>query len=241
MKYLIGLIIFLGSLAAAQDQLRVDSLTIRNGRAELVVSLPRFLTYDPAFVWNNMEGEGCEGPRLSTDPLYVGWAFAKPRDFGWTDLPHVKVLPKDFDKPVTLRAPLGVGYTRSMVAVWAGTHGKLLCKLMTSIPTYAFYGSNAEFVPFVDVPVRVRVLDAGGGAIAVNKSIAAVKSLFAEKKIVVKITNGGRAQKNRDKTEILVRDAAHVGFGESLQQALHSEPIKPWPESPDTITIAVGR
>lgn len=225
----VWVLVLTASAASAQvPELRVDSLTVKNGRAELVVSLPSSLK--------------------PTAPVFVGWAFKKPRATEeWTDLPHVKVLPKDAARPVTLKAPLGPGFTHYTVVVWKEECDDSLCGPLVSIPTYSFGedgydGDGARWTPFVDVPVRIKVLDAGGGPEAVKAAIARVEAAFAGKQLAVKITDGGKAKAPRAKTEVMVRDAAHFNLGVDVQTSLkNTEPLKPWPESPDTIVIAIGK
>jgi hypothetical protein len=174
--------------------------------------------------------------------VYVGLSFGLPRsDLIW-DVPHRMVPPKDTGKPVTLKGPLPPGRTRYTVCVWAQENDSgLLEGSLGGIPESTFaYDDAASWTPFVDVPVRVKVLDAGGGAAAVKQVAEALEASIAKRGHKVKVTQGGKAQAQRAGTEVLVRDAAHWALAEGVALPAGAT-LKGWPESPESIVVAVGK
>jgi hypothetical protein len=224
------LLAVLPTLAAAQEwpqfEPSVDALTVKNGEVEVRVVL------NP-------------GARKATKPFFVGLSFRKPRDGEWLDVPYVTVAPKDAGKPVVFKAKLGPGFVEYVVGVWGSECDDRLCDPLAGVPAGAF-GENGEtswgdatWAPLVDVPLRVRLLDAGGGPAAVKAVRAKLDAALGKQPF--KVVDGGKAQKPRTGVEVLVRDAAHVGFARAVSSDLKAPAPTGWPDAPDAIVIAVGK
>lgn len=204
----------------------VEALTMKGGEVEVRV---RLNPQDPK----------------PTKPFFVGLSFRKPRNAEWLDFPYVTVAPKDAGKPVVFKGKLGPGFVEYVVGVWGTECDDQLCDPLAGIPVGAF-GENgdlawgdATWAPLVDVPLRVRLMDAGGGAEAVKAVRAKLDAALGKQPY--KVVDGGKAQKPRTGVEVLVRDAAHVGFARAISSDLKAPAPTGWPDSPDAIVIAVGK
>ena len=190
---------------------------------------------------------------LCTSGAFAGATLRKASDGSHFDLPaaEVRTGPDGEPIPVTLRAEVGPGYVQYILAAWdrkvpcsEGRHGctaygYLLDEPVESYPPYA-YDATIES-PFLDLrPVRVSVMDAGGGPLAKSVLTALPSAGWT-------VVDGGPATNPRSEVQILYRARWDRPKAWAIAAALREREIgyrfsvSQWPEAPEAFVVAVGK
>lgn len=182
----------------------------------------------------NVEAEG---------PVYAGATVIK-EDGTRHDLPFVTVAPEQRGTPVTIKEDVGPEYEGWSTIVWQTAedctdgesdgcrlYGKRLYGALWATPGWDEWGD----MPFQEFkPVRVQIVDAGGGP----SGVAAVRGVVGELPVV----DGGKAKNARDFIEVMYRRPRFRDEADALASQLTGHVVvREWRDAPEAIVVAVGK
>lgn len=175
---------------------------------------------------------------------YGGATVRRARDAVHLDLAAVDVT----GDTVTVTGAVGPGITQYVLGTWSTkracstgrhgcvSHGYELDDVVRSWPDGAYEYGEHDFVDLA--PVRVQVLDAGGGAALVGQ----IRGFLTEYPIV----EGGQAQTKRPEIQVLYRARWDRIRAWSIAARLKRAglgarwTVAQWPEAPEAFVVAVG-
>lgn len=188
-------------------------------------------------------------PNVEADAeLYAGATVIK-EDGTRHDLKFVTVPLDQRGAPVTLTEDVGPGYEGWATVVWSQKEdcrpngdlpgdgdGCALYGVWLDGPVWSPEGWDGwDVLPFTEFkPVRVQLVDAGGGA----AGVAAAKALVGDLPVV----DGGTANTQRDFVEIMYRRPRYRSEADALASKLTGHVVvREWRDAPEAIVVAVGK
>jgi hypothetical protein len=191
---------------------------------------------------------------------YLGATLQAARDGSTFDLPAKEFKVGKGSAQVSLSEKVGAGFTAYAVAVWSTKtpcdrakgsrqgcidYGYYLGGENDDAPLWGWpvggwgWGQDEKFAPIG--PVRVQVLDAGGGAALVGKARAALEA------VAKPVVDGGKAVKPRFQVEVMYRNAGDRQAAWAIVETLKTAgvgirwDVAPWPEAPEAFVVALGQ
>lgn len=193
------------------------------------------------------------------DTIYVG-VTVQDGNGARKDLPYVTVPLDQRGKPVTISEEIPREYVRYVVGIWAQEidcdadydlgggckrFGKGLEDNVWMWPEWRDSDLSFEEI----VPIRVQVLDSGGGAALVKQIRGSIEGIRPAQYEVLPgapwpIVDGGTAQKQRDHIEILYKADRFRPLADRIRASLPTDNhvvVTAWEEAPEALVVAVGK
>jgi hypothetical protein len=181
---------------------------------------------------------------------YAGVTLRRAKDAFQFDFPAQKLNQSDLGKPVRFSEKVGPGFVEYRTAVWAkkescdrtGRHGCVTYGYLLDFDNGSDFGYHDQFDKIARP--RIKLMDAGGGPSAIQRTKEALSTRTPIENAT--ISDGGKANRQRDYIEILYRNAWERPKAWEMAKILRGASVgirwevTHWPESTDDFVIALG-